>query len=121
MAQDRMTHQALLNQLDAALRRAQALASSTPAGLTITRALLDRKFAGQASVLASLDVLGAAAVSAIIDDGRAALAAALDPSGPRFPRRHGWGEEGRPVLMVSSGAWLPRVLAHSQVAARPSY
>jgi CRISP-associated protein Cas1 len=83
--------------LDAALRRAQALASSTPAGLTVTRALLDCKFAGQASVLASLDVLGAAAVSAIIDDGRAALAAALDPSGPRFPRRHGWGEEGEGI------------------------
>jgi CRISPR-associated protein Cas1 len=66
---------------DAAMRRAQALAAGTWEGAIITRTLLDRKLAGQALTLDSLDgiIPGSTAAAALIRDHCQLLSAALDP------------------------------------------
>ncbi len=97
---------------DAALRRAQALAAHSAAGLAITRTLLDRKLAGQARLLAELGsgLPNATAASALISNLRAQLAAV---SG--FPGRPaGWDgvgdpepEEEAPPASGCASAWEP--------------
>ena len=64
---------------DAALRRALALAPATWAGVEITGALLDRKLAGQRSVLAALGIAGSTAAAFVSDHEERMSAAVSDP------------------------------------------